>query len=293
MDNKEWHDERRKGLGGSDAAPACGLSPWKTPYQLWLEKTGQTEGPQQDNDAMFWGRTLEPVIRQRYADVTGRTVIIPNEIIRHPKIDWMLANLDGLAENRVVEIKTARSPIGWGEPGSNEIPEIYMLQVQHYLTVTKLSLADVAVLIGGSDFRLYEIEADHELQELLIEKEAAFWKMVQDMIPPDPITYQDAKLRWGKVSTSAKVQAGFNEVFAVKRLKELKDLIKEEEEMKAVIMKHMGEADTLVDGEDILATWKASKGVKRLDTKALKENAPEIYNEYLKEGEPSRRLLIK
>src|SRR5512139_912790 len=94
---EEWLKERSNGIGGSDAAPICGLSPWKSAYQVWLEKRGEADGPQQDNEPMFWGRTLEPVIRQRYADVTGRTVTVPNEILVHPKYDWMLASLDGIA----------------------------------------------------------------------------------------------------------------------------------------------------------------------------------------------------
>lgn len=290
----DWLRERKRGIGGSDAAAICGLSPWKSPYQVWTEKRGENAGLQEDSEPMFWGRTLEPVIRQRYSDVTGNTVVVPTDIIRHPEIDFMLASLDGIANNeRVLEVKTARMPMEWGEPGTNEIPDIYMLQVQHYLAVTKLSLADVAVLIGGSDFRIYEVPEDLELQGLLIEKETAFWKMVQDGTPPDVTTFNDIKKRFGAASKAIQVQATPDIISAVIRLKELKKMAKEEEELKARIMAHMADGDTLIDLDKILCTWKVGKGSRRFDAKSFQADNPELYEKYLNESEPVRRFLIK
>lgn len=42
-DRSKWLEFRKEGIGGSDAAAIVGLSKWKSPYQLWLEKTGQVE----------------------------------------------------------------------------------------------------------------------------------------------------------------------------------------------------------------------------------------------------------
>lgn len=290
---EEWLRERAKGLGGSDAPAVCGVSPWKSPYQVWLEKRGEAE-PQEDNEPMFWGRTLEPVIRQRYADVTGRTVVVPNEILRHPKYDWMIANIDGeVPGERILEIKTARSADGWGEPGSAEIPETYIIQVQHYMIVRAYPVADVAALIGGNDFRIYEVPADPELQQLILDREAAFWDMVLKGTPPDPTTYADVKQLFGRTSKALKIQATDMVIAAIQRLKEIKALSEEEEKLKTLIMAYMEENDTLVDNGNVLATWKLGKPAKRFDAKALQDAHPDIYKEFLKEGEPSRRLLIK
>jgi putative phage-type endonuclease len=188
MNEQDFHAVRMTGIGGSDAAAVLGLSKWKTPLQVYLEKLGQG-GLMLDNEAMAWGRALEPVIRQQYAERTGRIVYLPDTALRHKEHDFMIANLDGYTDDgRVLEVKTARSGQEWGEPGSDEIPTNYLLQVQHYLTVTGFEWADVAVLIGGSDFRIYEIRADKDLQALLIEGEAEFWQRVQDRNPPDPKT---------------------------------------------------------------------------------------------------------
>ena len=142
---------RATGIGGSDAAAILGLSRWKSPFQVYQEKRGEA-AQTPDNASMRWGRYLEPVVRQAYADDTGRAVRLPDGLVRHQQHTFMIANLDGVTDDgRVVEIKTARTSQGWGEPGSDQVPQEYLLQAQHHMAVTGLVVADVAVLIGGSD----------------------------------------------------------------------------------------------------------------------------------------------
>lgn len=297
MDKQEWLAKRLGGIGGSDAAVVLGLSKWKSPLELYLEKRG--EGPEQgDSEPMYWGRALEPAIRQRYADETGRVVVVPREIMWHPEIPWMLANPDGIADgNRVVEIKTARVANGWGTPGTDEIPEYYLPQVQHNMIVTGLSVADVPVLIGGSDYRVYEVEADRELQEMIIEFERLFWERVQSGNPPDPVSFSDMQLRFGGASTEASVQATAEVLDAINRLREIKgignELEQEEKELKALVMGHMGEADTMLDGEKIIATWKMDKPGERFSQTILKEKHPDIYRFCQEPKKPTRRFLVK
>jgi putative phage-type endonuclease len=178
-------DARKHGIGGSDAAAAVGMDPYKSTLQLWIEK--RTPPPDKPTPAMRWGTLLEPVIREQYSRQSGRGVRVPEGTLYHPKYKFIIAHPDGLTDdNRLFEAKTARSPDGWGEPGSDQVPENYLLQVQHYLAVTALPVADVAVLIAGSDFRLYEVPADRELQEMVIDGEADFWQHVEQGEPPEP-----------------------------------------------------------------------------------------------------------
>lgn len=296
------HDDflqaRSTGIGGSDVAAILGLSKWKTPLQVYMEKRGEL-APQPDNPAMRWGRYLEPIVRQAYSDETGRAVLVPESMLRHPRHDWMIANIDGFTEDcRGFEAKTARSADGWGEPGSDQIPQAYLLQVQHYMMVTALPVFDVAALIGGSDFRIYEVPADAELQEMIADAEAEFWRAVQRGEPPEPVTYADTIARWGHASRADLVMADDAALRALGQLRDLKTqrehLDHAEEEWRAVIFKALGECDTLVDSAGrTLATWRASAAPKRLDAKALQSAHPDIYAQFLREGEPSRRLLIK
>lgn len=295
---QEWLTARKTGIGGSDVAAILGLSKWRTPYSVWQDKTGQGVEVE-DNAPMKWGRALEPVIRQEYAEQTGRIVLQPADMLRHPKHDFMLANLDGMTEDgRVVEIKTARNANGWGEPGSDQVPQDYLFQVQHYMAVTGFVVADVAVLIGGSDFRLYEVPADAELQEMMIDAEAEFWKRVLDNNPPEPITMADALAKYGRSSRTEAVVADAAVEAAVATLLALKEqalvMQASEETAKAIIFKAMADRDTLTNANGkTLATWRAQDGAKRFDSAAFKAEHADLYPKYLKQGEPSRRFLLK
>jgi len=288
---------RATGLGGSDAAAAVGLSRWKSRYQLWLEKTGHAE-PFTGNDATHWGNMLEPIVRQEYANRTGLSIITPGETLKHPDFPFVLANIDGIVpDDRIVECKTGRPSNDWGEPGTSEIPEEYVLQVQHYLMVTQLPRADVPVLLGGNDFRIYHIEADGETQALLLQGEREFWELVQRNEPPEPETPEDIRRRWPKSQDKPRIASG--EIAAeLQHLLIINRAHKENEErierMKADIQKYLGECDTLVDERGRkLATWKTAKGATRFDAKAFEQAHPDLYREFCRPTEGSRRFLLK
>lgn len=299
LSRADWLEQRRTGIGGSDAAAVIGISKWRTPLSVWLDKTGQAPDST-ETEPMKWGTLLEPVIRQEYANRTGREVMAPG-FRRHPLHGFMVANVDGVApqDARLIEVKTARSGDGWGEPGSDQVPEEYLIQVQHYMAVLDLPVADIAVLIGGSDFRIYTVPADKELQAMLVDAEAQFWRTVEAGIPPAPVSYADAQALYGRYARKdSTVTASQDVLDAVAALRRTKDKIAaleaDEEAAKAVIMTAMGEHDTLIDAAGKpLATWRMASPAKRLDGKALSAAHPDIYAAFLREGEASRRFLLK
>lgn len=185
MDRESWLAERRKGIGASDAAAVCGVSPWGSPLSVYLDKRGLL--PSQDSAPMKWGLLLEDVIAAAYVEMTGRVVEKPHDPIWwHDRLPWMFATLDRFTTcGRVVELKTSRSADGWGEPGSDHVPESYIVQVHHQMAVADAWVADIAVLIGGSDFRVYTVERNQLLAERIMEIELAFWRRVQKEEPPD------------------------------------------------------------------------------------------------------------
>lgn len=263
--DSSFHRQRRLGVGGSDVGPIMGLSPWATPLEVYLEKIGERL-PDSENHYTEWGKRLEPVIRQAYADRTNREVLLCRDPIVHPKHEFMRANLDGRTLcGRIFEAKTARVGEDWGEEGSDEVPLQYVYQVQHYMAITGYEVADIAVLIAGSDFRIYEVRADREIHDMLVEVEAEFWQRVVDRRPPDPINTSDALLQWGRFSKSKSVIAGDAEIAAINELRRLqfeygrlKGLI---EDQKLVCMAAMGDAERLVHVRGgTLATWKTQRG---------------------------------
>jgi putative phage-type endonuclease len=188
---------RYSGIGGSDAAAALGLSRRTTALELYLEKRGEV--PRQEvaanDEVIWWGRALEPIVRQKYAETTGRVVVLPSDTLRHPAYGFMLAHVDGIIQDepRGYEGKTAFHSTGWGEEGTDQIPREYLLQVHHYLTVTQFEVWDVAVLIGRR-FQIYEVAADAEMSEMLIAGEAEFMRRVREGDPP-PLDYDHPTAR--------------------------------------------------------------------------------------------------
>lgn len=281
----EWLAARRAGIGGSDAAAVLGLSPWRTPAEVFDEKIGTTLDAPISNEAMEWGTLLEPVILSEYQRRTGQSVAGTYGLLRSIERPWMLLSPDAITlEGRIVEIKTTRSGNGWGEPGTDEIPIHYLAQVHHALIVTGAPVCDIAVLIAGSDFRLYHVEADLALHADMIEQEEAFWRLVETRTPPAIVSVSDAVRRWGRAGRVGAVVAGREIVDLVEKLRDLRGgkaiLEADEDKIKAQIMAALGETgDTLVDdGGHILATWKLDKG----------------RNGYtVQPSAPSRRFLLK
>lgn len=164
------------------------LSPFNEPYTLFLEKTGQLENEDVQNDAMFWGSLLEEPVAKAYSEKTGRNVQRNNRSIRHKKHDFMIAHIDRkvVGESRGLECKTSGFGIGWGQSGTNDIPPYVYAQVQHYIEVLGYECWDVACLVGGNDLRIYEIGRDDDFISRLIDAEQEFWDRVEAKVPPEP-----------------------------------------------------------------------------------------------------------
>ena len=298
MSHDEWLDERRKGIGGSDAGAILGLNRYSTPLDVYLDKTGQAD-PIEDNDAMYWGRTLEDIVATEYEKRSGNKVRRNTNILQHKDHPFILANLDRelVDQNGILECKTAaRAGDDWGPEGSDIIPTQYIAQVMHYMAVTGADFADLAVLIGGRDFRIYHIPRDEEIIKMVVDQEVKFWtEHVEARVAPDPINLDDINNLWPHDNGTLTAANAADEM-QIKEAKEIKDKIKElkkkETELTNAIKESMGEMSGLTDlSGKILVTWKERKSM-RLDTKRLKVEQQEIYDHYVTESS-SRTFPIK
>ena len=285
--------DRSSGLGASDAAPACGLSKWKTPLQLYREKIGEAD-KFVETFPMSIGKALESVILQQFSTERGLTLTGMQQQVIDAENPWRWVTLDALVPdlNALVEAKAS----GWGTGFTDSgIPMEYALQVQHALACTNLRLAFVPVLIAGRDFRIYEVHRDDEMIDDLTKLERAFWDRVQARNPPEPSTLAEVNSVY-KVSESEKVSATEQIALALKLVKDGRAKIKETEEfteeLESQIKLALKGADTLVDIQgNVLATWK-SQTSNRLDQKALQEAMPEIAKQFTR-ASPSRVFRIK
>lgn len=175
ISHDEWLELRRKGIGGSDAGAVLGMNPWASPYTVWADKLGKLP-PKEDNEAMRVGRDLEDYVAQRFTEATGKKVGRRNQIFLHPEHDWMLANIDRqvVGENAGLECKTAKA-INLRRWKGQDFPEQYYAQCVHYMAVMGYDKMYLAVLIMGSEFKIYELERDEEEIEALISAEEEFW----------------------------------------------------------------------------------------------------------------------
>lgn len=303
-----WLAWRSKGIGGSDAAAIAGLSPWKSPYVVWLEKTGQLLDDGHESEAMRWGTLLEPVIADEFEHRTGLYVTHRQLQAENPEEPWRRATLDGLVAEPsrheldealgIYEGKTT-STIRYGLDWSSGIPDHYALQVQHNLAVTGQDRAWVTCLIGGQELVIHEVERDPDVIAELLEIEREFWWRVEHMKPPAAD---------GTSRTADAIREAFSEptpgrtielpdelrqhLYALADARALKKQAEaREKEAQNALMAALGDAEAaLLDGREVI-TW---KGVEdhRLDQKALRAEMPEVAEKYTRTA-TLRRFLLK
>jgi putative phage-type endonuclease len=178
----EWLKRRKSGIGGSDAATALGLSPWDSPFSLWVDKTTDTIS-ESDNEYMRWGRRLEEPIGRGIAEDTSILVSRYPWMLRSKEWPWMQVSLDFIAPQSVVEVKNVGSRMAH-EWKDGQVPDHYLMQGQHACAVTGLPGVYFFALIGGNESRPVYVERDEALIENLVEGERKFWELVQTMTPP-------------------------------------------------------------------------------------------------------------
>ena len=177
----EWLEMRKSKVGASDAPIILGVSPWKTPFQLWEEKLGLSAPPQMNN-AMRRGHELEPIARQAYIDHTGNYVEPSVEF--HQEHKWMMASLDGVTPDKsiAVEIKCP-GKVDHALAAQGEIPQKYFAQLQHQLAVLNLNNLHYFSYKDG-EYHLIDVPRDEKYIKKMIEKEQKFWDCLQNFDPP-------------------------------------------------------------------------------------------------------------
>jgi putative phage-type endonuclease len=305
--NQDFTQDRTKYIGGSDIGAILGLSKFRTPLEVWMEKTGK-EVRQIDSLPLRFGSFAEEFVASEYARATGFELLHDEYIYIHPTHPMMSAHVDrfilgdGLNKpaTRLLECKTA-NPFArgeWGEPGTDQVPMSYLCQCIWYMAITGIEQCDLAVLFGNSDFRIYEIARDLELEALVIKKAMHFWnEHVLKDTPPPAQTEGDYQALFKKSDPSKTVEANPKTIELIRQLqllsKQSGDVDEQITQLKQHIMNEMKEAEVLSYQGNVIATWKAPKPSFRLDSKRLEQEAKEVYERFKMPVQNSRRLVIK
>ena len=302
MKNKqEWLRERKNYLGGTDLGAIAGLNPYRTALDVYLDKTSDDIACE-TSPAMRWGNLLEEAVAKAYSEDTGQTIEIEPNTIYHPSMKFLGANIDRWVGDKeyVLECKTAGFTRGkeWGEEGTDQIPESYLVQVAYYAAICAVPKVDIAVLIGGQDFRIYTYERSKELEDKLIKIACNFWdNHIAKRIPPKCVSTRD--------TFNLFPQSNYHEIVAenniIEKLQELKGAKEEEsriqstiEKLKTDIQEFMRDYDVLIDNNgNVIATWKNSTPRSFFDLKRFKDEAKDLYLKYSSYTKQSRVFLIK
>ena len=299
-DRDAWLKMRTQGIGGSDASIIAGMNRWKSPFQLWQEKTGQVEPEElDDNEYIYWGRVLEQAVADRFSELTGKQVH-KQGMLQNKDYPWMLANVDRMivGENAGLECKTTNSFAGKQWDGDN-LPDAYYLQCQHYMMATGMKKWYIACLIGGNHFVWKPVERNEEDIQALFNLEKEFWEInVQKGVMPDVDGTDSCTQALRERFPGGNVEEIELPSDAEQILKDL-DMYQESEkqskekiaELKNRLALMLGDHEAGFCG-DRLITWKTQKGRVTVDSKALKKEMPEIFDRYSKVGKPTRNIKI-
>lgn len=289
--------DRTRFLGGSDAAAVLGVSPWKTPVDLWMEKTGRK--PRDEPSAaqvrvQNRGKKLEPVVLDMVLDKLceqGHEVALLTRNARyidpdHPflscEIDFELL-LDGEHINGDCKTVIGFARKKWGEEETEDVPIEYAAQFMHGLMVTGRRRCLVAALIGLDDVAIYWINHDDETIAAMRAKEVAFWTdHVLGDVAPDPFVFDDITALF-PLDDGTAIECDETIALKVQDLNDIRGRLKVLEEKEAALKFEIADfisphAYLKFQGKEI-ASWKAQQAT-RLDQKALKVGAPEIFTKF-------------
>lgn len=300
QDRKKWEAMRNIGIGGSDASTIAGINRWKSPYQLWLEKTRQIEPEDiSDNEYVYWGTALEQLVADRFCELT-RKKVRKCGMMQSLTHEFMLANVDRLVvgENAGLECKTANGFKAKEWEGDN-VPDSYYLQCQHYMAVTGCDKWYIACLIGGNHFVWKEIPRNEEDITALIEAEMAFWEdnvkvgLMPDVDGSKSCSQALAERFPGGLADDIVLPENAETLLTeIDELQEVESRIKEQVETKKNQLKTMiGDHEVAYAGERKV-TWKTQAGRVTVDSKKLKAEMPDVYEKYSKQGNPIRVFKI-
>jgi len=298
------HD-RSRFLGGSDAAAVMGLSPWSTPLELWMEKTGRARKDPEDpmrKRVLLRGQRLEPFIRDMTIDALrdrGLKVelLACNLRYQDPEHSFLSCEIDfelkvsGSVEigDSVVELDgehinaDAKSVSGfarkkWGDVDTEDVPIEYAAQFMHGLMVTGRRYCLVAALRSFDDVDIYWTVRDDETIAGMRPKLVSFWiDHVLADVPPDPVKFDDIKTLF-PLDNGLAIEATDDIADKVEQLRQvrasLRDYTEAEEALKFDIAEYISPHTRLTLGGKDLMTWKGQNDT-RLDQKLLEQ--AEIY----------------
>ena len=306
--HEEWLDERKKGIGSSEAGTIMGVNHFDTPYQLWRRKTG-VDGPIPSSEAMELGHHMEPAVVTMFAARTGAQVrkdsegdwiavdTVKDYLRVSPDRHFYEAGAKHTKRNlRILECKTTSV-----SEDPDDFPVYWYCQLQYQMGVMGVKKGAGAWISSYPrlNFGYKEFDFNPEFFKALVEQLEIFWLInIQGGIAPDDINSEDALVRNPTAKDGVTVQADAQIISTYNALKqinsEIKALEKTQSSLEDDIKIAMGEADTLVSPTgDVMALWKNTKPTMKFNSKAFQQDDPVAYAKYMEPTASTRRFTVK
>lgn len=202
-----WHELRAQNIGSSDQPALWGVSPFKTPFQLWHEKLGTLATEDlSDNIRVVCGKHLEAGIAMALAELHNLRIRKVRRYVAHPSVPRMGASLDYEVATEdtgwvPLEIKNVDFLVWrdeWLHDGdAHEPPEHIDIQVQHQISCTEKPYGYIGVCVGGNTLHLIRRDRHDGICAAIKAKVVEFWRSIEndDEPPPNPAEDLDALLR--------------------------------------------------------------------------------------------------
>ena len=307
-DEEGWVKARTRGIGGSDVGAICGVSPFTSARQIYLNKTGQYQDKLSPNEAakerMHFGHMLEPIVADEYSKRTGNRIVAVDATLVHKDHPWALANVDRLIVDEegkpvgILECKTTSEYMN-EEWESGEILMSYVYQLNWYLWILGLEKGAFACLVGGNKFYHYDVFRNDELLEnTIIPAARDFWFNNVLALKEPEMQANDTEFAnsiYSTVVKNSEITLADDETNELARtVFECKTKIKELDKIMTEAQNRL--KDRLQDNEigytrDYTVKW-SPRSQMRVDTDKLKSEFPEVYAQVQKKIE-FRAMYVK
>ena len=293
--------DREKYIGGSDIPIIMNLSPFKSRFDLLLEKAGYKENDFEGNVYTEYGNTMEPKIRE-YVNTTYLTPFVEGKHTREAESGEIIGvriHTDGENEDAILEIKTTSQIY----PCVDDY-KIYLVQLLFYMVNTGKPYGVLAVYDRPEDLseefdksrlKIYDIVLKN-YEELCSEISDACESFIEDLkkVKDNPFITEEELLPSDITEITRKILALESQI---KYMKTVEAQIKSEKARLKDAMQASGVKSwqtpngykiTLIpDGEDTTET------VEKLNEKALKRDLPELFKDESDGGYMVRETVIK
>lgn len=288
MLTEEQLKERKSYVGASEVAAVLGLDEWRTPLEVWSEKTSKVERENLDDKmAIKLGNALEDFVARQFMEETGKRVHRVNRTIRHPRYPFMACNLDRelYGENVPLECKTAGEFMS-KEWRSENAPTKYLVQVLYQMACTGAPYGYLAVLIGNREFKWLRVDRDDAMIATIEGRVKHFWEnFVVPRVMPH-VTKRDNEVL-NKLFAEAVEDVVALDDSARKIVESLNGLKADKKHLEGIIDLQENQLKAML-GDKLGGTtgdyrvWWKPQSQERFDTTKFKKEHPEMVKDYIK-----------